>query len=606
MLIKLWGDIPEYTPSEEQYLALKKLNFLIGTNNSGKSRLLRTLFSKPEESLSIAFDTFNLKEEYEKDIKLLKSLFQTASSSINSLTSQKLEVLDKDIFTYDERRTLSSLSSEVDRLRFNNGYSNARDFNVPRAHEELNNFKDRERRICFDNIEVPSMVTRYYIPVLRGLRPLIKETDSYKQRTISDYFEKELEDHILTGFDLYSLLVQYLLGTPENRQLIRDYEKKLSTFFFDGKEVTLIPEFGKDTVAVKIGDEPQFPIFDLGDGLQQIIIISSHTFLNNEESLYFIEEPEIYLHPGLLRKLIYFLSEQTPHQYLMTTHSNHLFDMADDRDDVSIQKVKKVESSGSEVTFKIDEVSRDKALLLELGVKPSSVYLANCTIWVEGVTDRFYLRSILKRYLNELEISDPATYSVYKNYSENTHYSYVEYQGGVLSHWNFDTLDVDNGDIAGLSAMSISSSTFLIADGDIKDKGNRAELLSKQLKEQIHITSGKEIENYLPDTILKATVKKQFASKRKNKQGIDIDKIDGIQYSDYVSSSKGIGHHIDSILGVDSSSPLFSEQSGTIKDKVNFCLTALEVMKEQDWELTEELSQLCNDIFHHIDKNNNL
>ncbi|MFS1935647.1 ATP-dependent nuclease [Vibrio splendidus] len=606
MLSKLWGNISEYTPQEEPYLSLKKLNFFIGTNNSGKSRLLRTLFSKPKSLLAIACDKPNIKEKYADDIKLLQSFFSTSPSSINNLDNNKVAVFDKEIFTLEDLQTISTIPEQVELLRRNNGCNNLVNFSTGTASQEINEFKTIKERAFFDQLEAPAIPTRYYIPILRGLRPLIKDTDSYKQRTISDYFEKELEDYVITGFDLYSLLVRYLLGTPENRQLIRKYEQRLSTFFFDGKEVTLIPEFEKDTVAVKIGDEPQFPIFDLGDGLQQIIIITSHTFLNNDESLYFIEEPEIYLHPGLLRKLAYFLSEQTPHQFFMTTHSNHLFDMADDRDDVSIQKVKKIESSDGTVAFEINEVSKDKTLLLELGVKPSSVYLANCTLWVEGVTDRFYIRSILKRYLNELKNNDPETYSLYMNYSENTHYSYVEYQGGVLSHWNFDTADVDNGDVAGLSAMSISSSTFLIADGDIRDKGNRAELLQEQLADQLYITSGKEIENYLPDTILKATVKRQFSLKRKNKEGININQIDSIQYSDYVTSKDGIGRHIDNILNVDSSKPLFSEQSGTVKDKVNFCLTAIDIMKEQDWDLTDELSNLCHKIFQHIHKNNNL
>ena len=606
MLNKLWGDIPDYTPPEGQYLSLKKLNFLIGTNNSGKSRLLRLLFSQPEANLVLHSDTLDFSGKYSEEVELLRGFFSARGASINGLSQNNLEVFDKEIFTRDDLDFISSIPEQIKRLQRNNGYSNMRDVSPYDMSRDLIQFEQVKGYPCFSQLEVPSILSRFYIPILRGLRPLVQDSDAYKKRTINDYFQAKSENYVITGFDLYSLLVQYLLGTPENRKLVREYEKKLSTFFFDGKEVTLIPEFGKDTVAVKIGEEPQFPIFDLGDGLQQIIIITSHTFLNSDESLYFIEEPEIYLHPGLLRKLTYFLSEQTPHQFLMTTHSNHLFDMADDRDDVSIQKVKKIESSDGEVNFEISEVSQDKTLLLELGVKPSSVYLANCTLWVEGVTDRFYLRSILKRYLNELKNNDPDTYSLYINYSENTHYSYVEYQGGVLSHWNFDTVDVDNGDVAGLSAMSISSSTFLLADGDIRDKGNRADSLQEQLGDQLYITAGKEIENYLPETILKDTVKKQFSLKRKNTEGIDIDRIDNIQYSDYVASTNGIGHHIDNILNVQSDKPLFSERSGTIKDKVNFCLTAIEIMNKQDWELTDELSDLCQKIFQHIHKNNNL
>ena len=76
MLNKLWGDIPDYTPPEGQYLSLKKLNFLIGTNNSGKSRLLRLLFSQPEANLVLHSDTLDFSGKYSEEVELLRGFFQ--------------------------------------------------------------------------------------------------------------------------------------------------------------------------------------------------------------------------------------------------------------------------------------------------------------------------------------------------------------------------------------------------------------------------------------------------------------------------------------------------------------------------------------------------
>lgn len=455
----------------------------------------------------------------------------------------------------------------------------------------------------FAGLEVQAFPSRYYIPVLRGLRPISKDTDSYKSRTAKDYFANHTGVNIVTGHELYNLLVEYLLGLPENRARVRAYEKKLGDVFFEGQLVTLIPEHGKDTVAVKIGDEPQFPIYDLGDGLQQVIIITSHAFLNDKSAMYCVEEPEVHMHPGLLRRLAVFLADETPHQYLMTTHSNHLFDLADDRNDVIIHKVNK-KAAGGGVSFEISEVSKDKTLLLALGVKPSSVYLSNCTVWVEGVTDRLYIRAFLQRYLRQLQSEGSPLYQKYSYYNENYHYAFVEYQGGVLTHWNFDEFDPDSDSIAGLSALSVCSEAFLIADGDIRNKANRVQVLKEQLGDRLCIIKAKEIENYLPAEIIRATVKSLFSGKTKNTESIEIHKINGLNTVDYCRSDNGMGQVIDDILAVDKAKPLFSERSGTIKGKVNFCLMAVDLMNTKAWDMEGYLRDFCEQIFAHIHVNN--
>ena len=56
--------------------------------------------------------------------------------------------------------------------------------------------------------------------------------------------------------------------------------------------------------------------------------------------------------------------------------------MADESDQVIIQKFSKQakDDNPEEFEFKINRCDRDRDLLASLGVKPSSVYLANCTI----------------------------------------------------------------------------------------------------------------------------------------------------------------------------------------------------------------------------------
>ena len=58
-------------------------------------------------------------------------------------------------------------------------------------------------------------------------------------------------------------------------------------------------------------------------------------------------------------------------------------------------------------SFKVEVASaQDRRILMNLGVQNSSVFLSNATIWVEGITDRLYLRAYMKKYIEELENSD--------------------------------------------------------------------------------------------------------------------------------------------------------------------------------------------------------
>lgn len=71
----------------------------------------------------------------------------------------------------------------------------------------------------------------------------------------------------------------------------------------------------------------------------------------------------------------------------------------------------------------------DQSILDELGAQPSSVFLSNKSIWVEGITDRLYLRE----YLRILQLGFPPDDRIV----EDVHYIIAKYGGGNVIHWNF-------------------------------------------------------------------------------------------------------------------------------------------------------------------------
>lgn len=606
---KIWSsDIQGYITdtSEEKYLKLQKLNFLIGPNNSGKSRLLRSLFSTRIKNLRVG-----LCEDFQDSCRQLGGVFDVISKRQSILgfdCSKFMDIYDGKLVSSNEMKaTIDSLIKMLaeaanPNLHYSSGM-NLSAFHKIRGQVQSNFPSDEISKI----VKLSDLVNnseRHYIPILRGMRPLGDSSDLYLERTLKDYFASSLEDSlkIVTGFGLYNLLVRFLLGQPEERERIREYERILGNEFFGGKEITLIPQYNKDTVAVKIGTDDQFSIYDLGDGLQQVIIITSAAYLEQSPSVFFIEEPEACLHPGLLRKLAFFLLNHTGHQYIATTHSNHLLDLAENNENVLVYKVSKGEEEGVSV-FQINECTRDRNLLLELGVSASSVYLANSTIWVEGITDRLYLKAFMKKYLEGV---DDSVFKIrLEGLLENFHYSFVEYQGGTLGHWGFDDGDATDR----LNASKLCSAAFLIADGDILGKGERAQILSDELKGRFHLLPGKEIENLLPLNVIEEAAKRIFVRKKgRTTFELEVDDISKILGKDVLASKYGIGYHLDRCLGLQgrgkTTRRVFADESGTINDKVKFCRESVDVMNTMDWVLPDAIRNLCESIYVHIIKFN--
>src|SRR5690606_3258381 len=139
---------------------------------------------------------------------------------------------------------------------------------------------------------------------------------------------------------------------------------------------------------------------------------------------------ELYLHPGFQRLLIdaFVRNPEQPHQIFVATHSHHFLDLTLDRSACSFFRVtkdyKNLVAAGvpkHRITCVSDE---GRHCLQDLGVWNSSVLLSNCTIWVEGTTDRRYLQRYLEIYQREggdLRADEP--------FVEDLHYSFVEYSG---------------------------------------------------------------------------------------------------------------------------------------------------------------------------------
>jgi len=642
--IKIYDDSYSFSSDDDEKNILNnlsKINIFVGENNSGKSRFLRSIVKNKEFEFIPNNKNFkqvtkaisDLKKEIglfiDNNRKLDDKYITTGNSNLKEQLS-KIEIFDFIKPDIDYVKPVLELKDYIQTLEEGIGSAEPEmpvlisgqrnpptispSFVGGKLHEIFDeSFKDLDEEL--KDIILFYEFEKIYIPILRGLRPLTENTknDLYKDRTFRDYFSKEFSKNsleesnieVFSGLDSYHIVNKFSRGNHKERKLLEDFKNYLSISFFDGEKIeitaTLDEDEREDVLTVKIGDEHEKPIYDLGDGLQSIIILTLQLFLHkNENLLVFIEEPEQYLHPGLQRKLIEtFLTEKgfENFQFFFTTHSNHFLDITLDFDDISIYSVKKeLDNSDNDEkipSFTIENLSEgDTNALKLLGVRNSSVFLANCTIWVEGITDRHYLKHYLDLYKKEFK-EEPD----FIEFKEDYHYSFVEYGGNNITHWSF--LDKEEKPI---NVEKLCGRLFLLADKD-QGKEKRHQQLKETLgEERVHILECNEIENLVsPDVLLK--ILKDY---EKIKDNEPLDNINSeFEYDQYKNEPLGSFIESEILKNVKNKKRKgnYKTESGTINHKDSFLKKSIKY--SQNWsDLSPEAKKITKKIYNFIKENN--
>jgi len=594
---------------------LSKLNIFVGTNNSGKSRFLRNIFSSSTLNFlptGINLDAINrlianLKIEVKSIMDKYRVLdYDNINGYISSITEIQSVHENKNYFEHLFNGIIKLTSTTEGRPFTLSSYS-AYGQNTQLISEDLRKVGTHYSSIIKDitehGHETSYDFTKVYIPTLRGLRHLTEDKqDVFSSRTLKDYFNvnevnQKLNDSIFTGLNLYDETKKLLLGTLTKREFVRNFEKFLGENFFNGQDISLIPAFDSDVLYVKIGDEQERPIYDLGDGIQSIIILTFPLFAFQDKNLLvFIEEPELYLHPGLQRKLLETLlrPEFKNNQYFITTHSNHLLDMSLEMQYTSIYSFRKHldetdTSREKSPSFYVENVdNEDNSLLEMLGVKNSSVFLSNCTIWVEGITDRWYIRHYFNIYQQSLKNN--------QKFKEDIHYSFIEYSGGNITHWSFlDDEDIHDTVFKSMNTDKICSKLFLISDKDSEKKLPRQKKLKLKLGNRYYCLKCKEVENLIRKEVLLKVI-----SEYEKEDTLEF-KDNNFTYKDYKDNY--LGKFIEDNIKDKKRRGKYCSDSGTISDKVNFAKKVIGNTTSLN-DLSNETISLCKKIYEFIMDNN--
>jgi predicted ATP-dependent endonuclease of OLD family len=235
----------------------------------------------------------------------------------------------------------------------------------------------------------------------------------------------------------------------------------------------------------------RLPLASYGTGVHELVILVT-AVLSVENAICCIEEPEIHLHPRLQLEFIDFITTETTNQYLISTHSPTFINAMSARDDVQVFHLRL--ENGATIGGPILRDEDSLRALHDLGVRASDILQSNCVLWVEGPSDRVYL----KRWL---ELVSP-------DLVEGRDYSIMFYGGKLLSHLCADRDEVPDELI---HVLRINQNAVVVMDSDRKQARAHLNKTKRRVREECErsggicwVTDGREIENYLPERVVAA------------------------------------------------------------------------------------------------------
>lgn len=599
---------------------LNRMNIFVGENNSGKSRFIRTaLLGKTSIPITDTLSN-DFKHGFDNSLSNILNIWRYIKQDQNIKDIPFDESIIKASKDSDDYYEIYKHITEAVHIWFNGVQ---KDRTTQDYYSQLNSHivgLSQALRAKSDAYGIQKPITEiyknkcFYIPVLRGienfdsyfdktsLTPLNDALLNKKQwRAVDNYANNSKQIYqnkisvaygidkscVFTAENLYEEIRDKLLGEESRRQQVKDFQDFISETFYGGDGFTIIPrqqknaqEITKEFLSVKIGQSPERPIYDLGDGIKQMITILYKVFeRKDDEAIFFIEEPEINLHPGYQRKLMQILQSDTfsKHQFFIVTHSSHIIESSLANTKISIYKTINLNKKNSQ--FKIIKTTNHDLEILELlGISNGSVFMANCLIFVEGISDKIIIQKYLEVYMQEKNF----------DFREDVHYAFAETGGGNIAHWDF-LKDINDEDIATIHASSFSNRSFIICDNDGNKKKERKEKLKQMVGEQyFYELPVREIENTIKRDVLERTLFNSGEIRLKKQYNESNN-------SGYYNQNR-IGKFIDSHYDLEKK---YSSASGSIKNKIQFAKDVVSNISTIN-DLSETSIELCKILTNYI------
>lgn len=459
---------------------IKPINIIIGKNNIGKSSVL----------------------------DIIEGIYGSRAININTKIILTKE-MDEDVISRVFQKNTSGGTIGGNHYEFGKKYI-GQDISFIRKPDSSNqipdDFEKYNPNLTISQIDYWSRVAR-----------LIK-IDSKVTKRISaerNIFPEDNDDNMIVdsnGNGITRIITNYLNRSKYNENLVKhDLLQNLNKIMGEDANFTEVvtqqidsAEGTKWEIYLREEGKGRIPLSESGSGLKTILMVLVFTILipNVEHKkisqyIFLFEELENNLHPSLQRRLLKYIENLTEEGalFFLTTHSNVTLDAYQNSDITNIIHLQKEESQVNliNITNKIQKNS----ILNDLGIKASDLLQSNGIIWVEGPSDRVYINNWIKIHKKA-------------NIIEGKDYQCVFYGGRLLSNLSLE----DENELVNL--MSVNRNAIIVLDSD--KKGNNAPLnktkkrIIEEAKKQgilVWVTKGREIENYIPELLIKKKYNKK-------------------------------------------------------------------------------------------------
>jgi energy-coupling factor transporter ATP-binding protein EcfA2 len=141
-------------------------------------------------------------------------------------------------------------------------------------------------------------------------------------------------------------------------------------------------------------DDLVTPLNQCGSGVGQVLAMLYVVMTAMQSQVIIVDEPQTFLHPGALRKLIDVLKQYPQHQYIFATHSPTVIAAAQP---ATIALALPNETETQVVEIQASSAKDLNLYLSEVGARLSDVFGADRILWVEGQTEEHCVPALINK-----------------------------------------------------------------------------------------------------------------------------------------------------------------------------------------------------------------